>query len=172
MSFSKNQQPEFRTLVFAAWAAECKRDGRQVTAKPDRDWYEQALYRAVRKTSTTECDAGHDYDFVMAHFEALAGVSIKWQMRVYSGDVKRILWWLQKDCGDADLRRLGVNEDYLLRMVRSGYGQKKPWELEKEERQTILGEVKRWVRRDMAHARHIAEEKAEAMGLGEPEHPF
>lgn len=168
MSFSRAQQPEFQALVSAAWAAHCKCHGIAATPKRDRGWYEQELYLAVGVTSTTDCDAGHDYDWVMARFEGIAGGSIKWQMRAFNGDVKRILWWLGKDVGEAELRKHRVDEDYVRRTMRHGCGSKQPWGLSKSQRVTILGEVKRWLRRDMAHARQVAEEKGAALA----EEPF
>jgi hypothetical protein len=98
----------------------------------------------------------------MAHFEALAGTGIKWQMKLYKADVERMLWSLTRDFGAEALRRARVDEEYLLRCIRNGFGKRQPWEVDREDLITIVGEVKRYIRRDLAHARHTADEKAEA----------
>jgi len=150
MGFSRAQQPEFRALVAAAWIAECKREGRAVSLKPERDWYERELTLATGHDSTCDCNAGRDYDLAMAHFEALAGGSIKWGMRIYSGDVKRMLHELRKDCAEVAIRAAGVNEEYLLRALQRGFGTRQPWEVSREDLIVIVGEVKRHVRRRLA----------------------
>ena len=154
MGFSRAQQPEFRKLLAAAWARHCADEG-IVPAKPAREWYEQELFAAVRVTSTTECNAGRDYDLVMAHFEALARAEIKWQMRVHSGDGKRLLHELRAVVGEDDLEAHGVDEDYLRavaqRELRLDYRPELS-ALSREQCIVVLGEVKRWLRRAKKHA--------------------
>jgi len=145
MSFSRAQQPAFRKLVKAAWVAVCKAEGRAATAAPDRSWYEQELFYATDQTSTTELNAGRDYDLAMAHFEGLAGASIEWQMRVHSGDAKRLFHTLAEVTREHD-----IDEDYLRaiarRMLRVDYLPALA-DLTRPQLILILGEVKRYVRR-------------------------
>ena len=108
MGFTPRQQPAFRRLIAEA-AAFCGIDRKAQNYRP---WYEAALERAVGKTSTTECDAGSDYDWVMAQFEAMSGAGIKWQLRAASGDAKRMLHEIRKTCG----ARADVDEAYMLRI--------------------------------------------------------
>ncbi|EDY16723.1 hypothetical protein CfE428DRAFT_5836 [Chthoniobacter flavus Ellin428] len=165
MSFSRRQQPEFRVLVPLAWVAHCRREGLARTLKVDRDWYERELCVATGQASTKECNAGRDYDLAMAHFEGLAGVGIKWQMRVYSGDVTRMMHCLRSELGAAALRTAGVDERYVLAALKQGFGTREAWRVSREDLIVIVGEVKRCVRRAVKHGVRIADEKAEALGL-------
>lgn len=156
--FSPKQQPEWQALKTAAWLAHCLREGLPKTLKLDRAWYEQELHYATGHTSTTECNAGRDYDWAMAHFEVLAGAGIKWQMNIYQGDVKRMLFSLRSELGERKLQQARVDEAYLLQAIRNGYAGKKPWEIEREQLIVILGEVKRHVRRHVVETGHAFDE--------------
>lgn len=150
MSFSRAQQPEFRALVFAAWTAHCRHEGLALSVKPDREWYEQELFIATRHTSTSDCNAGRDYDLAMARFEELAGTGIKWQMKVHHGDANRMLHDLGEEFGEEALKRHRVNEDYLRATARQSLRLDYLPELSKLSRKQcvlVLGEVKRWLRR-------------------------
>jgi hypothetical protein len=153
MSFSRAQQPAFRKLVKEAWIAVCKAEGRAAAAAPDRCWYEQELYLAVGQTSTTECNAGRDYDLAMAHFEGLAGAGIAWQMRVHSGDAKRLLHELSEVTHAHD-----IDEDYLRsvarRMLRTEHLPELA-HLSRPQLILILGEMKRYVRRRLKREAEI-----------------
>jgi len=168
VSFSRAQQPEFRKLLALAWARHCAAEGIvPVPAKHDRGWYEQELFAAVRKTSTTECNAGRDYDLVMAHFEALARAGIKWQMRVHNGDGRRLLHELRAAVGEDVLDAHGVDEAYLLRVAQHGWPHiAELAELSREQCITVLGEVKRSLRRAKQH------DAAEAAAIPEEALPF
>lgn len=152
MSFSRAQQPAWQTMIRAAWNAHCLHESiAPVPAKWDRSWYEQELYYAVKKTSTSDCNAGRDYDRAMAHFEALAGVGIKWQMKLHSGDAVRLLHELREAVGDYD-----IDEDYLRGVAQRMLKLEVLPALETLKREQlilILGEVKRYIRRHLKHAR-------------------
>ena len=149
MSFSREQQPRFRALVAAAWRVHCVDEGIPVTAKVGREWYEQELFFATRKTSTTECGAGRDYDLAMAHFEELGRAGITWQMRLHTGDGRRLLHELREAVGEDALDAHGVDEDYLRavarRMLRVDF-EPELGALSREQCILVLGEVKRWLR--------------------------
>jgi hypothetical protein len=133
MGFSRGQQPEFRQLIAAA----CQFCGIDPKGSEYRAWYEAALFRAVGKTSTTECDAGGDYDWVMAQFEEMASAGIKWQLRAAKGDAKRMLHEIRKTCGAA----ADVDEDYMLRIGARALGVDRCpplYRLTREQRETIL----------------------------------
>jgi len=156
MSFSGRQQPEWQGMLSAAWKAQCRREGlplsprcprRKCAGCPCCSWYEEHLFRATGETSTADCNAGRDYDFAMAHFEILAGAGIKWQLKVHSGDLTRMLHELRADLGEPALREHRVDEAYLLTTMQNGYGTREPWKLDREALIIVLGEVKRHVRR-------------------------
>jgi hypothetical protein len=106
VSFTRGQQPEFRKMLAEA----CKFCGIDPKGSEYRKWYEMALFNAVRKTSTTDCNAGRDYDFVMAEFEVLGQSGIKWQRKAATGDAVRMLHEIRKTCGSA----ADVDESYML----------------------------------------------------------
>lgn len=150
MSFSRSQQPEFRGLVAAAWQAHCKATATDLKSPGKRAWYEAELFAAVSHYSTTECNAGRDYDFAMAHFEELAEAGIKWQLRKYSGDAIRILWELRTVAMDHD-----IDEIYLRGVARRMLKSDTFPELHllpREQLIQILGEVKRFCRRTLKRA--------------------
>lgn len=164
MGFSRAQQPGFRAMVFAAWSAHCREAGRPVTAKPDRVWYERELFFATSHESTSECNAGRDYDRAMAHFEQLAGTGIDWQMRFHTGDARRILHELRTEVEAHD-----IDEDYLQGVARQMLGREVPLErLTRQQLILILGEVKRYCRRRLKHEAPAPAEPAPA----EVEIPF
>ena len=119
MSFSRAQQGQFRPLVEQAWYFDCKRTKRDPLDKAGRRfWYEEELMEATGKHSTAECDQKRDYEDAMAHFEAIVGASIYWQMRRLSGDRRRILHEVQQlaqkfDCDDDYMR--GIARQALKR---------------------------------------------------------
>lgn len=143
MGFSRHQQPAFRILVKQAWAVHCRTEGMDVKHPSERSWYEAELLAATGHASTKNCGAGRHYDLAMAHFEELAMAGIEWQLRVYSGDAKRIIHVLQQYCDKHD-----VDADYLRRVARNGYGKDAELHtLTRDQLIVILGEVKRFVRR-------------------------
>lgn len=161
MSFSPRQQPEFRTLVKAAWQVHCRAEGMNPEAKtPERAWYEGELFAATGKYSTKECGGGRDYDLAMAHFEVLAGDGIKWQMRLFGGDARRIIHQLGEISAEHDL-----DEQYLRGVARRMLKTEVLPELHQMPREvlvSILGEVKRHVRR------RLKREKVEAPHANAP----
>lgn len=162
MSFSRAQQPEFRKLVAAAWQQHVRETG--ATKAQERAWYEAELWEATGHDSTTDCNAGRDYDLACAHFEALAGVSIRWQMKVHSGDATRIIWHL-----DEITRKHGIDAPYLRGIARQALRCEELPELAdlpREQLIQILGETKRFVRRRKHRAEVSAEPPVEAAELG------
>lgn len=93
MGFKRRQQPIYRPLVAAAWAAHARAE----TLDPDdaaarRLWYESQLLACVGVTSTVPLDAARDFDCAAAHFESLADDGrYYWQQRAETGDHRRIL---------------------------------------------------------------------------------
>lgn len=81
----------------------------------------------------------------MAHFEALAGAGLKWNLRLYSGDARRML----HELGEVTEEH-GIDEDYLRGVARRMLAVDDPPALHTLPREMlvrILGEVKRYVRR-------------------------
>lgn len=132
-------------MVQLAWIAECKRLDRPSGDKiAHRTWYEAELAAATGKSSTSECDAKGDYEDAMAHFEAIVGASIYWQLRRARGDARRILHEVQKLAADFD-----CSDEYMLGIARRSLRREEvSWEhLEPEELLTILRALKIQVRR-------------------------
>lgn len=111
MAFSRRQQPEFRALLALAWAKHCSLTG--ATGKMDRTWYEDTLEAATGHRSTTDCNAGRDYDAVMAEFEAIAGTGIRWGLKLHGGDAKRLAHNIREICEDHS-----IDEGYMRRIAR------------------------------------------------------
>jgi hypothetical protein len=142
MGFSRGQQPEFRKLIATA----AKYCGVDPKGAEYRAWYEAALFNAVRKTSTTECNAGRDYDFVMAEFEVLGQSGIKWQRKAATGDANRMVHEIRRTCGAAS----DVDESYMLRIGAQALGLDRCPPLHRlapEQLQTILVACKQHVTR-------------------------
>lgn len=161
MSFSRAQQPEFRILVKAAWQQHVRETG--AGKSQERAWYEAELLEATGKDSTSKCNAGRDYEAACAHFEALVGTSIKWQMKACRGDAKRILWHL-----DQITEKHGLSENYLRRIAHNSAPKHlretelpQLADLAPDHLTLILGEVKRFVRRKKARAEEEPEPAVE-----------
>lgn len=160
MSFSRAQQPAWQKMIAAAWSEHCRAEGVEATPKPDRSWYEQELFFATGQHSTADCNAGRDYDRAMAHFESITGGSIKWQMKLHSGDAVRLLHELRSEVAGHE-----IDEDYLRGVARRMLRTEHLPELSKLTREQlilILGEVKRFVRR------RLKREAAPATAAEEP----
>ncbi len=146
MSFSRAQQPEFRKLVKLAWAAHCRMESLAETDKAgERAWYEAQLFEATGNSTSRACNAGRDYDRAMAHFETVAGSGVKWNLRLFGGDAKRILHQLREVSDEHQL-----DEEYLRGVARRMLNREYLPELHTLSRETlitILGEVKRHIRR-------------------------
>lgn len=158
MSFTRAQQPAFRLLVKAAWYAHIRENpgtcGAEHPARPHRPWYEAELFTATGQHSTKDLNAGRDYELAMAHFEALVGESLQWQMKAARGDARRILHALDQIREDH-----GIGEPYLravaARVIAKRWPHSEPpqlAELSLKELITVQGEVKRAVRRRPAAA--------------------
>lgn len=118
LGFSPAQQGQFRPLLAAAWQAECRLSGADPTDQmAGREWYENELEVATGNRSSKECDKERDFEAAMAHFEAIVGESIYWQMRYYSGDARRIVFSVQKDFAD-----FSADDAYMLSIARQEIG--------------------------------------------------
>ena len=114
MSFSPRQQGKVRPLVTAAWRAICKANNQPVKDPTERDlWYRAELLEAIGKDSTKTAGQTRDFERCMAHFEAIVGDSIYWQMAQFRGDARRILHEI-----DAICEKHKIDEDYLRRIAR------------------------------------------------------
>jgi hypothetical protein len=114
MSFSVPQQCLYRPLVDAAWRAHCGRERVRPEDKVAKDaWYREQLRAALGIYTTKQCNRARDFEVLMAHFEAIAGDSIEWQLRMYRGDAKRIQYELGQLC-----QRHDIDEDYLRSIAR------------------------------------------------------
>jgi hypothetical protein len=159
VSFTRAQQPELRAYLGLAWQAHCQAEGidaggrcrgsKRCGACAYCAWYEEVLEGATGHRSTTECNAGRDYDRFMRDLEAIHGQSIKWQMRAFGGDARRILHQIGEVCAEH-----GIDEDYLRAVARRGFGPTAELHLlEAGQLLVVLGEVKRHVRRQAKRAK-------------------
>lgn len=160
MSFTPAQQPALRALLALAWERHATEEGiagpvprcvkrARCGACAYCRWYEQTLFAATGRTSTTECNAGRDYDRFMRELEIVAQAGIVWQMKCYEGDSTRLLHELRETFGQPALDAHRVTGDYLLATARQAFGPDLPglWKLSREQCVMVLGEVKRWLRR-------------------------
>jgi hypothetical protein len=149
--FSQAQQGLYRPMVWAAWERHCALTNSPFTDHDSpsfRAWYEAELEAATGETSTTKLDRKRDFTDAMAHFEALVGESIFWQMRQHGDDARRIAFNLREIVQQND-----VDEVYMRamarRMLRIPDDEPLP-ELGKmtyEQLIIIMGELKRFLRR-------------------------
>lgn len=150
--FSQAQHGRFRPMVEAAWQRSCALDPTLLQGvdkdATKRAWYEAELEAATGETSTTKLDRKRDFTDAMAHFEALVGESIFWQMRQHGDDARRIAFNLREIVQQND-----VDEVYMRamarRMLRIPDDEPLP-ELGKmtyEQLIIIMGELKRFLRR-------------------------
>lgn len=170
--FTPKQQGLFRPLVEAAWqkhfaahpaclwassqpslALESFRpsvapDPKTIEKRARRYWYESELLHATGKKTTKACDAKRDFTKAMAHFEALIGESIYWQLKLHGDDARRIAWNIRELC-----RANEVEEDYMRGMARQmlRLGDDCPLPaleaMEYRDLIIIMGELKRFLRR-------------------------
>lgn len=153
--FAPGQQAELREYIGMAWATDCRANGWDPDARCRGStrcrtcaychWYEAILKKATGHTTSTECNAGRDYDFLMRDLEIIHGRSTKWQERASRGDAVRIIYELRKAVREHD-----IEEAYLQGVARRMLGLEALPPLEALERLqliVILGEVKRFLRR-------------------------
>jgi hypothetical protein len=109
MSFSRAQHiAHFRPMVGRAWAPTRARLMMQALpageiARRRRAWYERELQAKFGVTSTNDLNPKKDFEEAMAHFEAIAGDSIEWQLKLFSGDARRVLHEIRDLCRNFDL---------------------------------------------------------------------
>lgn len=182
MSFSRAQQPAWQKMLDEAWAAHLLSQGEAQVPRCKCKvrgsdcgccrWYLQELFFATGQHSTSECNAGRDYDRAMAHFESIAGNGIKWAMKIHSGDANRLLHELRATVGGYE-----IDEDYLRGVARQMLQTEELPELEKLSRKQlilILGEVKRYVRRHLREVKleELADELPEGAVIAGENEPF
>lgn len=93
MPFTRAQQGRYRPLLDDAWKAAARDSGVDPKDKPAREsWYRRLLAETVGLTSTVACDAGRDFDIIMARLEEIADTGTYWQHRAETGDFNRICW--------------------------------------------------------------------------------
>jgi hypothetical protein len=104
MPFSRAQQGLFRPIVNTAWAGHATAQGLDPKDKDARRaWYEDELEKAIGIRSTSDADPRADFEKAMAHFEAITGEGIYWNLRLHKGDRRRILHQLQQLADEYDL---------------------------------------------------------------------
>jgi hypothetical protein len=172
VGFVRGQQPELREYLALAWNAHCDREGVEKAAKCLKgkrcgecgycQWYGDVLEAATGHRSTTECDAGRDYDFFMRDLEEIHGMSLKWSLRAFRGDAKRILHDVQKLCADnliseEYLQRIGATKLKLARLPELHL-------LTKEQLATIRIAVKQHVTRGLVAKAHHNPQKSRKTG--------
>lgn len=106
---SPGQQGRYRPLVAQAWLKTCQRELWPPSDRARQNtWYRQQLVAALGIYSTTQAGNTGDFEVLMAHFEAIAGGSLYWQLRLANGDKRRLLFHLRRM-----LRRIPADDAYL-----------------------------------------------------------
>lgn len=104
MSFTPRQQGLFRPMVTRAWAKHAEGNALDVRNRAAKDaWYRAELVECLGRDTTKDCDAGRDFELVMAHFEAIAGGDFHWNLRVHQGDCRRLQFSIAKICQRWDI---------------------------------------------------------------------
>lgn len=108
--FTRKQHARYyRPQIDRAWFAHCRRNNLDVGNDTAQDlWYRKELVAALGVYTTKQCDRKKDFETLMAHFEAIEGCSIQWQMKLASGDHRRLLHLVR-----ARAQALGVTEEYI-----------------------------------------------------------
>ena len=122
---SQPGRPGLTEYLSLAWGAHCRCEGipEALGARCLRKrckaadcayctWYEDTLEAATGHRSTTECNAGRDFDFFMAALEEIHGEGIDWQIRKFHGDANRILHAIRRVSADA-----AIDEEYLQKIA-------------------------------------------------------
>ncbi|MBN1671179.1 MAG: hypothetical protein JXR37_09115 [Kiritimatiellae bacterium] len=101
---TRRQNGIYRPLVKKAWFAHCEDTGEPPNNKSAHDaWYRQQLMDACGFYTTKQCNSAHDFEYIMAHFERLAGAGTYWQDRASVGEERRALWRLQQTMRNANV---------------------------------------------------------------------
>jgi len=99
MSFSPRQQGIFRPLVQRAWLKHCGDEDANANDRAAKDaWYRAELLKCIGVDSTKASDKGRAFETCMAHFETIARGDITWNMRQHDGDIRRLLWQIERIC--------------------------------------------------------------------------
>jgi len=161
LGFTGAQQPELRVFLGLAWARQpgaveapapkCLR-GKRCKGCEFCAWYEAVLEGATGKTSTTECNAGRDYEDFMAALEEIHGEGVKWCLKAGgAGDAGRILHELDALAGgesgwtEQDLRA-------IARQMRQGEELPELGSLSERELITVRRAAKQQVTRELVAA--------------------
>jgi hypothetical protein len=106
---SSAQQGRYRPLVAKAWDKAAGREGWSLFDRAARDaWYRKQLVEVLGIYTTKQADQKRDFETLMAHFEAICGDSLYWQLRLATGNKRRVLYHLRRM-----LLRIGADDAYL-----------------------------------------------------------
>ena len=104
MGFSKKQQGFYRPMVTRAWQKHCSCHGQDAGNRAAKDaWYRAELVKCIGRDTTKDCEPCRDYETVMAHFEAICGGELYWNLRVFSGDTCRLQYSIRKICEEYNI---------------------------------------------------------------------
>lgn len=106
---TRAQQGPFRAVVRAAWAVHAPANGLDPSDRAaERAWYEAELHRAAGVRTTKDLGRGREFEAAMAHFEAIVGADITWQLRAATGNRRRL-----KHLIHSRIRGANVDEAYM-----------------------------------------------------------
>ena len=102
-------------MVLKAWNAHCDANPPLVSKdKTARDlWYREELQAAFGVDTSSGLDQRRDFEKAMAHFEAVIGGGIYWNLRVFKGDARRILHEINRVATGHE-----IDDDYMRRIAR------------------------------------------------------
>jgi hypothetical protein len=104
MSFSTREQGIYRPLVTGAWETHCAAEGIDPKDKIAKDaWYRAQLHECLGVWTTKQCNPTAHFRKACAHFEAIIGKSIFWQMQVAGGDIRTARHGLQTLAEEHDI---------------------------------------------------------------------
>jgi hypothetical protein len=101
------QRRHYRPMIAAAWRAHSLRNPNSEFPNKE-EWYRAELLEATGVDSSLKLDPRKDLEIAMAHFEAIVGRDFYWQLRLFSGDARRILFKIRELSNAHNL-----DEDYV-----------------------------------------------------------
>ena len=156
--FSPSQRPALNDYLALAWAAHCRHEGlaESIGARCLKKrcqekgcafctWYEDTLEGATGHRSSTECNAGTDFEAFMAALEEIHCESYEWQMRKFGGPLRRILHAVH-----AVSPGFEMDEEYLRRIATNalrGHGAAVEW---------VMPELHQLAPRELLMVKHAA----------------
>jgi hypothetical protein len=107
-------------MVNRAWYVHCGRvmpDGLADSMRRDKAhkerWYREELMAACGVDTSLKLDPRRDFEVAMAHFEAIIGDNFAWQLKLFSGDRRRILFKIRDLSKQYDL-----DDGYIMGLAR------------------------------------------------------